>query len=55
MPPQYKVCWIQENICSACGFKHKEQFTYAFWTPEAAWDHALDVIRKGGILQSVDL
>jgi hypothetical protein len=41
MHPQYKVSWIWNRICKACGVIHNEQFTSAYFTPEAAMDQAI--------------
>jgi hypothetical protein len=52
--PKYKVRWIANRDCKACGHHHKEQHTFAFFNPEAALEHATYVLSKGHTLLSVD-
>lgn len=42
---QYKVSWIRNRVCKACGVTHKEQNAWAFSTPEAAMDQALFILQ----------
>jgi hypothetical protein len=45
MYPKYKVSWIWNRVCAACGTVNKEQNTWAFFTPEAAMDQALFIMQ----------
>ena len=52
--PQYKVKWISDDACKACGHHHKDQHTFAFFKPENALDYAITVLSHGHTLLSVD-
>jgi hypothetical protein len=43
--PQNEVGYIWNRKCGACGFVHREESSTGFFTPEAAMDQALFVLR----------
>jgi hypothetical protein len=52
--PQYRVRWKQNKTCEACDFKSTEQYTFAFFEPEAALELATYVLKQGHALIFVE-
>jgi hypothetical protein len=53
--PQFGVTWIDNRVCTACGFIHREQHTWTFYTPEDAMKQAVYILgRPNHTLLSVD-
>jgi predicted Fe-S protein YdhL (DUF1289 family) len=48
--PRYKICWVVDKTCTICGHRSKEQFTWSFFTPEAALNEAAFILQQGHTL-----
>jgi len=46
--PEYKVCWIKKETCTACGQASSLQQTYGFFSAENALKHAGNVLKEEG-------
>ena len=45
MKRKYKVGWVWNRVCKACGLIHREENTWEFSTPEDALSQALSILQ----------
>lgn len=55
MLPEYRVCWIKNETCTACGQVSSLQQTYSFFSAEKALEQAGEVLKEGCTLLYIEL